>query len=311
VRVVTGDGPVVGPMVIERVDYVMFTGSTRVGRDVAGRCGERLIGCSLELGGKNAMIVRADADVDRAAEIAVRASFANSGQLCISMERIYVHADVMTEFAEAFAERTRGLRMKPGVGWGADMGSLISARQRDRVLAHIDDAVARGATVVAGGRARPDIGPFYVEPTILTGVTDGMALCSEETFGPVVALYPVSSDEEAIARANDTSYGLNAAIITRDTVVGRAMAVQIKAGTVNINEGYGPAWATTRSPMGGMGDSGLGRRHGDEGLLKYTESQTVATQRLLGFGAQFGLSDEQWLGGLVSAIGVMKRLGLK
>lgn len=311
VRVVPGDGAVIGSMVIDRVDFVMFTGSTRVGREVAARCGERLIGCSLELGGKNAMIVRADASVRHAAEIAVRACFSNSGQLCISMERMYVHVDVYDAFLDAFAERTRRMKIQSGIGWGADMGSLISARQRDRVQAHIDDAVANGATVVAGGRARPDVGPFFFEPTILTGVTEDMALCAEETFGPVVSVYPVGSDEEAIRLANDSPFGLNAAVLTKDYAAGRAMAFRIKAGTVNVNEGYGPAWSSTRSPMGGMGDSGLGRRHGDEGLLKYVESQTIATQRVLSFGAPRGMSDKQWLGTLAATLGVMKKLGLK
>jgi succinate-semialdehyde dehydrogenase / glutarate-semialdehyde dehydrogenase len=311
VRVVPGDGPVVGPQVIDRVDYVMFTGSTRVGREVASRCGERLVGCSLELGGKNAMIVRADADIVRAADIAVRACFSNSGQLCISMERIYVHADVYAAFAEAFAARVLTMTMASGVGWTGDMGSLISARQLARVTAHVDDAVTRGARVLVGGRPRPEAGPFFFEPTVLEGVTEDMILCDEETFGPVVALYPVHSDEEAIRRANDTGYGLNASVITRDTARGRTIAARLQAGTVNINEGYGPAWGTTRAPMGGMGDSGLGRRHGDEGLLKYTESQAIATQRLLGFGPQFGWSDEKWMNTMAWTFGTMKKLGLK
>jgi succinate-semialdehyde dehydrogenase/glutarate-semialdehyde dehydrogenase len=311
VRVVPGDGPVVGPMVIERADYVMFTGSTRVGRDVASRCGERLISCSLELGGKNAMIVRADADIVRAADIAVRACFSNSGQLCISMERIYVHEDVYSAFAETFAARVGTMTMAAGIGWSGDMGSLISERQLARVTAHVDDAVRRGARVLAGGHPRPDAGPFFFEPTVLEGVTGEMILCDEETFGPVVALYPVTSDEEAIRLANDTAYGLNGSIITRDKVRGRTMAALLHAGTVNINEGYGPSWGSTGSPMGGFGDSGLGRRHGDEGLLKYTESQTIATQRLLGFGPQFGWSDEKWMNTMAWSFGAMKKLGLK
>ena len=311
VRVVSGDGPVVGPMVIERVDYVMFTGSTRVGREVASRCGERLVGCSLELGGKNAMIIRADADIIRAADIAVRACFSNSGQLCISMERIYVHESVYSSFAEAFAARVGTMTMAAGIGWSGDMGSLISQRQLDRVAAHVEDAVARGARVLAGGRPRPDAGPFFFEPTVLEGVTDAMILCDEETFGPVVALYPVTSDEEAIRLANDTDYGLNGSVITRDKARGRTIAALLHAGTVNINEGYGPSWGSTRAPMGGFGDSGLGRRHGDEGLLKYTESQTIATQRLLGFGPQFGWSDEKWMNTMAWTFGAMKKLGLK
>lgn len=311
VEVVPGDGPIVGPMVIDRVDYVMFTGSTRVGREVAARCGHRLIGCSLELGGKNAMIIRADADADRAAEIAVRACFSNSGQLCISMERLYIHDAVYDDFAAAFAARTAAMEIATSVGWQGDMGALISAKQLDRVQAHIRDAVDRGARVLAGGSARPDRGPLAIEPTILEGVTEDMILCDEETFGPVVALYRVGSDEEAVRLANDSPYGLSAAVVTRDTRRGRTIAVRLHAGTVNINEGYGPAWASTRAPMGGMGDSGLGRRHGDEGLLKYTESQSVATQRLLGFGAPRGWSDERWLETLGATFSVAKRLGLK
>jgi acyl-CoA reductase-like NAD-dependent aldehyde dehydrogenase len=203
------------------------------------------------------------------------------------------------------------MRLEPGTRWGADMGSLISARQRDRVLAHVDDAVSRGATVLAGGRARPDVGPFYVEPTVLAGVTEDMILCDEETFGPVVAVYPVASDEEAIRLANDTAYGLNAAVVTRDRAQGRTIARRLHAGTVNVNEGYAPAWGSIRAPVGGMGDSGLGRRHGDEGLLKYTESQTIATQRFLGFGPPFGWTDERWGETVAGALGLMKRMGLK
>jgi succinate-semialdehyde dehydrogenase/glutarate-semialdehyde dehydrogenase len=311
IRVVPGDGPVVGPLVIDRVDYVMFTGSTRVGREVASRCGERLIGCSLELGGKNAMIVRADADAERAAEIAARACFSNAGQLCISMERIYVHDSLYDDFARAFAARVDGMTLQAGVGWASDMGSLISEKQLVRVQQHVDDAVTRGARVLAGGKARPDVGPYFFAPTVLDGVTDDMILCDEETFGPVVALYRVHSDEEAIRRANDTAYGLNAAVVTRDRRQGRTIARRLQAGTVNVNEGYGPAWGSTRAPMGGMGASGLGRRHGDEGLLKYTESQTVAVQRMLGFGPHFGWDDERWMTTMASVFAAMKSLGLK
>jgi len=260
--VVAGEGSVVGPWVTDRSDYVMFTGSTAVGREVARRCGERLIGCSMELGGKNAMIVRADADAEAASSIAVRGSFSNSGQLCISMERIYVHEAIYDEFLAAFARRTQALRMSAGIGWGSDVGSLISARQLERVCAHVDDAVDRGAQIVVGGKARPDVGPFFYAPTILTGVDESMTVCSVETFGPVVAVYPVASDEEAIRRANDTEYGLNASVVSRDNRAAQSLARRLRAGTVNVNEGYAAAWASKRAPMGGMGASGLGRRHG-------------------------------------------------
>jgi acyl-CoA reductase-like NAD-dependent aldehyde dehydrogenase len=138
-----------------------------------------------------------------------------------------------------------------------------------------------------------------------------MELCRDETFGPVVAVYPYSSDEQAVAMANDTFYGLNASVLTRDTQAGRKIAAQLKAGTVNINEGYAAAWGSVRAPMGGMGDSGLGRRHGSEGFLQYTEVQTIATQRAFGFGAPFGWSNERWGGTLANAVGAMKKLGFK
>lgn len=310
-NVVSGDGPVVGPMVVDRADYVMFTGSTATGRQVASRCGERLIGCSMELGGKNAMIVAPDIKVERAAQIAVSASFANTGQLCISMERIYIHTDVYDEFLAAFVRRTNALQLRAGIGWGADVGSLISARQLARVSEHVDDAVAQGATVLAGGKARPDVGPFFYEPTILADVTREMILSFTETFGPVVSVYRVDSVEEAIERANNTEYGLNASVLVGSVKHGRAIARQLHAGTVNINEGYGAAWASVDAPMGGFRASGLGRRHGKEGLLKYTEIKNVAAQRIQGFTRPDGVSDKVWGEGLITSVAVMRRLGMK
>jgi succinate-semialdehyde dehydrogenase/glutarate-semialdehyde dehydrogenase len=306
--IVIGDGPEVGPWVVERADYVMFTGSTRVGREIAARCGERLIGCSLELGGKNAVIVRADADLDRAAEIVERASFGNAGQLCIGTERILVHSSVVDEFVPKLVRRLEALRLVPHVGWGAGMGSLISQRQLDRVSAHVDDAVAKGADVITGGRALPEVGPYYYAPTLLGDVTPDMLACREETFGPVASVYTFETDDEAVAVANDSEYGLNAAVITRDTRTGRAMARRIQAGTVNVNEAYGATWGSLGAPMGGMKASGLGRRHGVEGLMKYTEAQTVSVQHLVGFGAPFGRTDEQWAGLMTAAFRALKTL---
>ena len=211
VRVVTGEGPMVGPMVIDRVDYVMFTGSTGVGREVAARCGERLIGCSLELGGKNAMIVRADADIARAAEIAVAGVLRQLGP-AVHLDGAHLRPRRRLRRVRGGVRRARARHaMTPGIGWSGDMGSLISERQLERVpAARRRCGLARGAGA-RRGKARPDIGPFFFEPTVLTGVTDDMILCDEETFGPVVSVYPVDSDEEAIRMANDTSYGLNAA----------------------------------------------------------------------------------------------------
>mgnify|MGYP003338536590 FL=1 len=298
-------------LLIERADYISFTGSTRVGREVAAECGRRLIGCSLELGGKNALIVRGDADIDRSVEIAERAAFGNAGQLCVGTERILVDQTIADRFIPAFVTRVEAMTLKSGVGWGSDMGSLISARQLERVQAHVEDAVSKGATVLTGGRPRPDVGPYYFAPTLLTNVGESMALCREETFGPVAAIYTFATDDEAVERANDSDFGLNAAILTKDNDTARAMAARIQAGTVNINEAYGAAWASISSPMGGMKASGLGRRHGKEGILRYTEPQKVSAQRGLGFGAPFGRTDEQWAGMMTSAFKALKRLGVK
>jgi succinate-semialdehyde dehydrogenase/glutarate-semialdehyde dehydrogenase len=310
-NVVIGDGPDLGPHIVEHSDYVMFTGSTRVGRIIAQQCGERLIGCSLELGGKNAVIVREDADLERSAEITERASFANAGQLCIGTERILVHESVVEEFVPLLVARLEALKLVPQVGWGAGMGSLISAKQLEKVAAHVDDAVSKGAQVLTGGRPLPEVGPFYYAPTLLRGVTPEMALCREETFGPVASVYTFRTDDEAVEMANDTEYGLNGAVLTRDTRAGAALARRIMAGTVNVNEAYGASWGSLGAPMGGMKASGLGRRHGAEGLLKYTEPQTVAVQRLIGFGAPFGRTDEQWAGLMTTAFRSLKTLRVK
>jgi succinate-semialdehyde dehydrogenase/glutarate-semialdehyde dehydrogenase len=310
-NVVIGDGPDLGPHVVEHSDYVMFTGSTRVGRIIAQQCGERLIGCSLELGGKNAVIVREDADLERSAEITERASFANAGQLCIGTERILVHESVVDEFVPLLVARLEALKLVPSVGWGAGMGSLISAKQLEKVAAHVDDAVSKGAQVLTGGRPLPEVGPFYYAPTLLRGVTPEMDLCREETFGPVASIYTFRTDDEAVAMANDTEYGLNGAVLTRDVRTGAAMARRIMTGTVNVNEAYGATWGSLGAPMGGMKASGLGRRHGEEGLLKYTEPQTISVQRLIGFGAPFGRTDEQWAGLMTTAFRSLKTLRVK
>jgi succinate-semialdehyde dehydrogenase / glutarate-semialdehyde dehydrogenase len=281
VQVVTGPGRTVGTALIDSSDYVMFTGSTATGRTVARQAGERLIGMSAELGGKNAMVVTDDVDVDKAVEGAVVASFANTGQLCISIERIYVGESIADDFVARFGARTAALRLGADQDYGPEVGAMASQAQLDKVRAHVDDAVAKGARLVAGGRHRPDVGPLFFEPTVLTDVTPEMDLHREETFGPVVAVYPVASDDEAVAQVNDTEYGLNASVYCGDTGRGRAIAERILAGTVNVNDGYSAAWASIDAPMGGMKASGVGRRHGREGLLKYTESRTVAVRTAL------------------------------
>jgi succinate-semialdehyde dehydrogenase / glutarate-semialdehyde dehydrogenase len=278
-QVVAGRGSVIGQALVDEVDHLAFTGSTATGRELAATCGRRLIGASMELGGKNPMIVRADADLDAAVTGAVQACFSNAGQICIGIERIYVHESRYDEFVARLARATGEVTLGAAYDFTFEMGSLTSAEQLATTVAHVADAVAKGARVVAGGHARRDLGPFFHEPTVLTGVLPTMTAYAEETFGPVVAVYPVAGDEEAIACANDTNYGLSASIWSRDVDGARAMAARVRAGSVNVNDGYVAAIGSVAAPMGGMGDSGVGRRHGADGLLRYTEAQTVAVQK--------------------------------
>ena len=310
-QVVLGDGPVVGPEVVKHADYVSFTGSTRTGREVAQGAAARLVGVTLELGGKNAMIVLKDADIEKAAAGAVRACFSSAGQLCISIERLYVHESVADAFLGRFAARTKAMRLGNALAYGADMGSLVSDRQLETVTRHVEEAVEKGARLVAGGVARPDIGPLFYEPTILDGVEAPMAVCSEETFGPVVSIYRFADEDEVVEQANGTPYGLNSSVWTKDAKRGHAVAARLRTGTVNINEGYAPAYGSVQAPMGGMKDSGLGRRHGSEGILKFTEAQTVAQQRLMPLAPSFGMDDEKYAAFMSTSLKVMKALRLR
>ncbi|QLL07545.1 succinic semialdehyde dehydrogenase [Mycobacterium vicinigordonae] len=308
IQVVTGSGSQLGAPIVEHSDFLMFTGSTTVGRSVAALAGERLIECSMELGGKNALLVLDDADIGKAVDGAVRASFSNTGQLCISVERIYVPAQLWDEFTSRFAAAANQLKLSPALDYSADMGSLTSEKQLRTVSRHVDDAVQHGARVLAGGRARPDIGPFFYEPTVLSGVRDGMAAFADETFGPVVSLYRVDSEEEAIAKANDSSYGLNFSVWTSDPNRGRRVAARLQAGTVNVNEAYAAAWASVDAPMGGMKASGIGRRHGAHGILKYTESQTIAVERLLPVGTPRWLPADRYARIMTTGLRALRRL---
>lgn len=278
-QVVPGDGPTTGKELVDRVDFVSFTGSTETGRVVARQAAERLTGCSLELGGKNPMVVRADADVDAAAAGAIRGCFANAGQLCVAIERIYVHRSIHDAFLARFIEMVGDIRLGSGPDYAYDMGSLTCESQLRKVEEHVTDAVDRGAEVRAGGRPRPDIGPLFYEPTVLTGLTPDMKAYSEETFGPVVAVAPFDSDEEAIRLANESCYGLNASVWTRDPGRAQWMARRLDTGSVNVNEAYSASWASVDAPYGGRRCSGSGRRHGAPGLLNYTQSQVIAAER--------------------------------
>lgn len=300
-QLVPGRGPEVGPPLVERVDYVAFTGSSAAGREVAALAGRNLTDVSLELGGKNPFVVLPDANVERAAQSAVRSCFANAGQLCLTTERLYVHEDVFESFRESFRLAVEELTLGFDYDWQSDMGPLLSSQQFEKTRRHLEDAVEQGATVLTGGDARPDLGPYFHEPTVLTDVPESATVSDEETFGPVVTLSRVANIEEAITRANDSEYGLNACVWSGDRERGQRVAERIDCGTVAVNEGYTAVWASLDAPMGGRGDSGVGRRHGHEGLLRFTESQTVATQRALTLGPG-PLPERLWARGLSTLV---------
>ncbi len=224
----------------------------------------------------------------------MRACFSNAGQLCISIERIYVERAVAGEFTEKFVAAVEAAKLGAAYDNSADIGSLISPAQLETVTEHLADATARGARVLTGGKPRPDIGPLFFEPTVLTGVTDEMICGRDETFGPLVAVYPVDSVDAAVAAANDTEYGLNASVWAATTAEGERIARRLRTGTVCVNEGYAPAWGSTAAPMGGMGVSGVGRRHGPGGLLKFTEPQSVVTTRYLNLDPPPFIPPELW-----------------
>jgi succinate-semialdehyde dehydrogenase / glutarate-semialdehyde dehydrogenase len=308
-QMVLGRGSEIGQALTDNADYLMFTGSTATGKRMARAAGERLIGCSMELGGKNPMLVLDDADLDRTVPGAVRACFSSSGQLCVSIERMYVQDGIYDQFVPRFVEAVKAMSIGAAFDYSADMGSLTSAEQVAAITAHVADAKANGATVLAGGTARPDLGPFFYEPTVLTDVPPGAKCFGDETFGPLVSLYRFSDLDDAIARANDTTYGLNASVWTKSVRTGRDVGARLHAGTVNVNEGYAAAWGSVDAPMGGVGESGVGRRHGSEGLLKYTEAKTVSRQRLANIGPVGPMSHPTYTKTMTVALSALRRIG--
>lgn len=310
-QVVCGEGPDVGPTLIDNANYVMFTGSTATGRFVGERAGRNLIGCCLELGGKNPMVVLDDVNTEEWLPSAIFGAFGNTGQICMHMERIYLPDARYDELRNAFVKATEALQVGATYDYGPDMGSLISADHRDRVASHVEDAVAKGARVVTGGRKRDDLGPAFFEPTILEGVTKEMLAGSCETFGPVVALHRYSSVDEAVALANDTDYGLNASVWGSDLDRAEEVAKRIESGNVNVNDALAVAYASKGTPSGGVKQSGVGARHGDQGLLKYTDVQNVAVLRKQVMGPRPGQAHEAYVKQQLSGLKMMKRLRIR
>ena len=277
-NVATGYGDT-GAALIDNVDFVMFTGSTATGKKVMAKAAETLTPVSLELGGKDPMIVCSDADIERAANSAVYYSMQNAGQTCISTERVYVEEPVYDEFVNKVVDKVRELRTGASTGRGtADVGAIIHPPQSDIIEAHVADAVEKGARVLTGGKRNDERGHFF-EPTVLVDVDHTMACMREETFGPTLPIMRVRDEEEAVRLANDTPYGLQASVYTKDTARGERLARRIEAGAVTVNDAQ-LNYVALEAPMGGWKTSGLGSRHGSGGIRKYTKHQTLLITRL-------------------------------
>jgi succinate-semialdehyde dehydrogenase/glutarate-semialdehyde dehydrogenase len=268
-------GPEAGTGLMSHVDYVAFTGGTVTGRKVALAAAERLIPFSLELGGKNPMIVLKDAPLDEAAAALVAGAFANAGQTCIAIERVYVEASVFDRFAALVSEKAARVKVGWSQAFDMDMGSMIHAAHASRVQNKIDSAVLAGARVLWGARPRTDLGNSFVEPTVLAQVDRQDPIAVEETFGPVISLHRVNSRDEAIEQANDSRYGLNASVWAGGTSPAMSVAREIEAGSVAINSSL-MIYSSFDLPMGGIKQSGIGRRHGERGILRYTQEQSIA-----------------------------------
>ncbi|WP_193613375.1 succinic semialdehyde dehydrogenase [Nocardioides lijunqiniae] len=310
-QVVCGEGPDVGPTLIDNANYVMFTGSTATGRVIGERAGRNLIGCCLELGGKNPMIVLDDADMEETVQGAVFGVFGNTGQICMHIERIYLPESRYDEFKTRFTAAAEALNVGATYDFGPEMGSLVSPDHKERVQSHVDDAVAKGATVVTGGRARPDLGPAFFEPTILEGVTKDMLAGSTETFGPVVGLHRYRTVDEAVELANDTEYGLNASVWGGDLSRAEAVARRIHSGNVNVNDILATAFASKGTPSGGVKQSGVGARHGDQGLTKYTDVQNLAVLKKQVMGARPGQDYDEYVKGMLSGLRMMRKTRIR
>jgi acyl-CoA reductase-like NAD-dependent aldehyde dehydrogenase len=270
-----------GAALVDLVDCVMFTGSVNTGRRIAVAAAQRLIPCSLELGGKDAMIVCADADIDRAADGAVWGAFALTGQVCVSVERVYVEEPVYDEFVSKVVAKTSQLRqgMDAEHDYSCEVGSMTTAQQLAIVSGHVDDAVNKGARVLVGGKpSDPSTQGFFYQPTVLVDVDHGMKCMSEETFGPTLPVMKVRDAAEAIEKANDSQLGLSGSVWTRDKNKAMALARQMNTGTVDINNVLAIPFPV---PMEGWNESGVGSRSGGAaGIRKFCRTKSIVADRI-------------------------------
>lgn len=313
-QVITGDGAAGAALLSTGIHKLVFTGSVATGKRVAQAAAARLLPVVLELGGKDPMIVLEDADVDVASSAAVWGAFMNAGQTCLSVERCYVHERIYAKFLEACVAKTGKLRLGHGTEAEIDIGPMIHERQLRTVQAHVEDALARGARLLAGGKSLPELGPNFFAPTILADVDHSMTIMREETFGPVLPVRSFKTEDEAVALANDSEFGLAASIFTRDRKRGEALARRINAGTVMVNDVLA-CFGISEAPHGGVKASGIGRTHGRFGLEemvwpKYVDSDRLPRMKKLwwyGYGPAFA----QQMSGFVELLfanGLIKRL---
>jgi acyl-CoA reductase-like NAD-dependent aldehyde dehydrogenase len=277
-QVATGRGPT-GEALIDAVDMIMFTGSTETGRRVMTRAAQTLTPVALELGGKDPMIVLSDADLERAANAAVYYSMLNTGQTCISIERVYVEAPVYEQFVAKVTDKARALRHGVPTGPGSvEVGAMTHAPQVDVVERHVEDARARGARVLVGGARGARAGQWF-EPTVLVDVDHDMAIMREETFGPTLPIMKVADADEAVRLANDSPYGLGASVFSGDAARGEAVARRLDTGSACVNDAVVNYYAL-ELPMGGAKASGMGYRHGPGGIRKFTQHQALLISRI-------------------------------
>ncbi len=280
-QVVLGDGSAGAALVESEIDKLIFTGSVPTGKRIAQAAASRMLPVVLELGGKDPMLVLEDADLEVASSGAVWGAFVNAGQTCLSVERCYVHRSLYAAFLDACARKTGQLRVGNGMDPATDVGPLISERQLRVVEAHVADAKARGARILVGGNCLPNLGPNFFAPTVLADVTHQMRIMREETFGPVLPVMAFDRDDEAIAMANDSEYGLAASVWTRDRTRGEAVARRIQAGTVMVNDAVS-CFGISEAPHGGVKSSGIGRTHGRFGLEEMVRIKYVDRDRTPG-----------------------------
>ena len=272
VQTLIGDGETGAELISQGPDKVSFTGSVATGKKIASKCGEMLIPFSLELGGKDAMIVCSDADVKDAASGAVVGSFMNAGQYCCGTERIYVMSDIYDEFVAEVVSITNSLVQSNDCK--GDVGPTFWDKQIDIIEDHVNDAIAKGATVLAGGKRNPAFEGLYFEPTVMTEVTHEMKIMKDETFGPVICIMKVSSEDEALSLANQSHYGLNGNVWTKDLVKGKKIAQSIETGACSVND-MAMSYGVNEVPFGGVKNSGVGVVNGKEGLLGYSHAMPI------------------------------------